>query len=57
MILTNSKGVVTKYTLHFLFKMTNNQSKYEALLVGLKLTKELGIKCLKVFIDLQLITS
>lgn len=51
LILINSKGVVTKYSIHFLFNMTNNQSKYKALLVGLMLSKELGVKCLRIFTD------
>lgn len=51
MILTNSEGVVTEYTLRFLFKATNNQSKYKALLARLKLARELGVKHLRVFTD------
>lgn len=31
MILMNLKGVVVEYALHFLFRTTNNQSKYKAL--------------------------
>lgn len=53
----NLEGVVVEYTLHFLFKVTNNQSKHEALLAGLKLVKELGVKHLRVFTDLQLVVS
>lgn len=49
LILTNLEGVITKYVLRFLFKVTNNQSKYETLLAGLKLVKELGVKCLRIF--------
>lgn len=51
LILTNSEGVVAKNTLCFLFKATNNQSEYEALLVGLKIIEELGVKYPRVFID------
>lgn len=57
LILTNSEGIVIKYVLCFLFKVINNQSEYEALLVGLKLVKGLGVKCLRVFIDSQLIAD
>lgn len=39
------------YKLHFLY--SNNEAKYEALLVGLKATKRLGIKRLKVLVILS----
>lgn len=54
LILANFEGVVAKYTLYFLFKVTNNQSKYEALLAELKLAKE---HHLRIFIELQLIVG
>ena len=37
--------------------MTNNEAKYEALITGLTLAKELGAKKLKVFSDSQLIVG
>lgn len=39
--MTSSEGVVVKYLLCFSFKVINNQAKYEALLAGLRLVKEL----------------
>ena len=57
LILTNFKGVVTEYVLRFNFKTSNNQAKYKALLVGLKIVKELEIDSLKVFTDSQLIAG
>ena len=51
LILTNFEGVVTKYALRFNFKASNNQAKYEVLLAGLKISKELEIDSLKVFTD------
>ncbi|XP_073112382.1 uncharacterized protein [Elaeis guineensis] len=57
LILTNSKGVITEYALRFDFKASNNQAEYEALLAGLKITKELEIDSLKVFTDSQLIVG
>lgn len=50
-ILTNSKGIVTKYALWFTFKASNNQAEYKSLIIGLKVAKELDIKKLKVFTD------
>ena len=41
------------YKLHF--PSSNNEAKYEALLVGLKATRRLGIKRLKVFGDSELV--
>ena len=52
LILTNSEGVITEYTLRFNFKASNNQAEYEAFLAGLKIIKELDIDSLKVFINL-----
>ncbi|XP_073104418.1 uncharacterized protein [Elaeis guineensis] len=57
LILTNSEGVVIEYVLRFDFKASNNQTKYEALLAGLKMAKELEIDSLKVFTDSQLIVG
>lgn len=50
LIFTRQDGVVTEYTLWFDFNTSNNEAKYEALITGLKIAKEL-----KAFIDLQLI--
>lgn len=47
----NSERIVAEYTLHLLFKETNNQLEYESLWAGLKLAKKLRVKCLRVFID------
>ena len=41
------------YKLHF--RCSNNEAEYEALLVGLKATRRLGIKGLKVFGDSKLV--
>ena len=38
-ILSNSKGVITKYALYFSFKISNNQAKYEALITKVKMAK------------------
>lgn len=49
LILENIVGVVAEYVLQFAFKVTNNQAKYEALLAGLKLAKQLEVNHSKVF--------
>ena len=37
------------------FKTTNNIAEYEALLLGVKAAKEMGIMCMKIFGDTDLI--
>ena len=49
--------VQLEYTLYFKFKLSNNEAKKEALIMGLKLAKEVGVKRLKVFSDSQLVVN
>lgn len=37
------EGTIAEYVLHFEFLIINNEAKYEALAIGLKIAKELGI--------------
>lgn len=46
-----------EYTLRFDFKASNNDAKYEALLVWLRLARVVGIKHLNIFSDSQLVVS
>ena len=55
LILSSPEGDVMAYTLRFEFSTTNNEVEYEALIAGLKIARELGVKCLKVFTNLQLL--
>ena len=41
--------------LRFGFKASNNEAKYEALIVGLKLAKEMKVESLEIFSDSQLV--
>ena len=41
--------------LHFEFFTTNNMMKYEALIAGIKVAKEVGAQYLNVFSDSQLV--
>ena len=43
------------YALKLDFPATNNEAEYEALIAGLKLIKELGIKSIEIFCDSQLV--
>lgn len=56
-ILINLKEVVAKYALRFLFKETNNQAEYKALLVRLNIVKEFRVKGLRVLTNSQLIVG
>ena len=43
LVLTSPEGVVAEYALRFEFPTTNNGVEYEALIVGLKIAKELKV--------------
>ena len=55
LILLSPEGFITEQVLRFNFNIFNNDAKYKALTIGLKMTKEFGVKKLKVFSDSQLI--
>ncbi|GKE53793.1 reverse transcriptase domain-containing protein, partial [Tanacetum coccineum] len=46
LILTNLEGKEFTYALRFEFDATNNEAKYEALIPGLRITEQMGIKTL-----------
>jgi ribonuclease HI len=52
-LMSPSKEHVFAYKLDF--PCSNNEAKYEALLVGLRVAKELGVKKLQVFGDSELV--
>ena len=54
-ILEDKNGVSIEQSLRFMFKTSNNQVKYEALLAGLKLAKELGVQRLVIKRDSELV--
>ena len=43
------------YALRFGFQASNNEAEYEALIVGLKLAKEMKVESLEIYSDSQLI--
>ena len=45
------KKTIAEYALHFEFPATNNEIEYEALIVRLKISKELKVRELKVYSD------
>jgi len=51
-------GQITKeQSIRFGFTTSNNQAEYEALIAGLKLAKDLGVRNLKCQIDSQLVAG
>ena len=49
--LISPKDAFLEYPLQFSFPITNNEAEYEALIISLKLAKELRISALQVFSD------
>jgi len=55
-ILEGSDGLLIEQALHFAFKASNNQAKYEALIAGMLLAKEMGARRLLAKSDSLLVT-
>src|SRR5579859_5245620 len=56
-LLISPKGEQLKYVLQILWKASNNEAEYKALLHGLRLTVSLGIKRLLVFGDSSIVIN
>ncbi|GJV61186.1 reverse transcriptase domain-containing protein [Tanacetum coccineum] len=57
LILTNPEGIKFTYALRFRFDATNNEAEYEALIVGLKIAEQMGIKNLQANVNLRLVAN
>ncbi|GJR04865.1 reverse transcriptase domain-containing protein [Tanacetum coccineum] len=57
LILTNPEGVEFTYAMRFTFEATNNEAEYEALIAGLRIAKQMGIKNLQEHVDSRLIAN
>lgn len=57
LVLIDLKGIRMEYALKFDFPATNNKVEYEALLIGLKLAREVGANKLTVYTDSQLVAG
>jgi ribonuclease HI len=53
--LRGPKGEVLHYALHLLFPVINNTVEYEAMIAGLRITKEVGAREVNLFSDSQLV--
>nr|GEX76477.1 reverse transcriptase domain-containing protein [Tanacetum cinerariifolium] len=57
LILTNPEGMEFKYALRFRFGATNNEAEYEALIAGLRIAKQIGVKNLQANVDSRLVSN
>lgn len=56
-VIISPEGIIAKHVLRFEFLATNNKAKYETIIAGLKIVKELGAQDLEVYGDFQLIVG
>ncbi|GJU62400.1 reverse transcriptase domain-containing protein [Tanacetum coccineum] len=57
LVLINSEGMEFTYDLRFRFDATNNKAEYEALIAGLKIVEQMGVKNLQVNVDSRLVAN
>ncbi|GJU14778.1 reverse transcriptase domain-containing protein [Tanacetum coccineum] len=53
LILTNPEGVEFTYAMRFRFEATNNEAEYEALIAGLRIAEQMGVKNLQANVDFR----
>ncbi|GJR01439.1 reverse transcriptase domain-containing protein [Tanacetum coccineum] len=57
LILTNPEGVEFTYAMRFRFEATNNEAKYEALIAGLRIAEQMGVKNVQANVDSRLVAN
>ncbi|GJT85418.1 reverse transcriptase domain-containing protein, partial [Tanacetum coccineum] len=57
LILINPEGMEFTYALRFRFDATNNEAEYEALISGLKIVEQIGVKNLQANVDSRLVAN
>nr|GEW88742.1 reverse transcriptase domain-containing protein [Tanacetum cinerariifolium] len=57
LILTNLEGAESTYALRFRFDATNNEAECEALIAGLKIAEQMGVKNLQTNVDSRLVSN
>ncbi|GJS77333.1 reverse transcriptase domain-containing protein [Tanacetum coccineum] len=57
LIITNPKGIEFTYALRFRFNATNNEAEYEALIAGLRIAEQMGVKNLQANVDSRLVAN
>ncbi|GKC38874.1 reverse transcriptase domain-containing protein [Tanacetum coccineum] len=57
LILTNPEGVEFTYAMTFTFEATNNEAEYQALIAGLQIAEQMGVKNLQAHVDSRLVAN
>ncbi|GJT11490.1 reverse transcriptase domain-containing protein [Tanacetum coccineum] len=57
LILINPEGIEFTYALRFIFDATNNEAEYEALIAGLRIAEQMGVKNLQENVDSRLVAN
>ncbi|GKD08652.1 reverse transcriptase domain-containing protein [Tanacetum coccineum] len=57
LILINPEGMEFTYALRFRFDATNNKAEYEALIAGLRIVEQMGVKNLQANVDSRLVAN
>ncbi|GJX41271.1 reverse transcriptase domain-containing protein [Tanacetum coccineum] len=57
LIIMNSEGMEFTYSLRFRFNATNNKAEYEALIAGLRITEQMGVKNHQANVDSMLVAN
>ncbi|GKB90885.1 reverse transcriptase domain-containing protein [Tanacetum coccineum] len=57
LILTNPEEMELTYGLRFRFEATNNKAEYEALIAGLRIAEQMGVKNLQANVDSRLVAN
>ncbi|GJY18452.1 reverse transcriptase domain-containing protein [Tanacetum coccineum] len=57
LILTNPEGAEFTYAMRFRFEATNNEAEYEALIAGLWIAEQMGVKNLQAHVDSRLVAN
>ncbi|GJR88385.1 reverse transcriptase domain-containing protein [Tanacetum coccineum] len=57
LILTNPEGAEFTYAMRFRFEATNNEAEYEALIAGLRIAEQMGVKNLQANVDSRLVAN
>ncbi|GJS94569.1 reverse transcriptase domain-containing protein [Tanacetum coccineum] len=57
LIITNMEGMEFTYALRLRFNATNNEGEYEALIAGLRIAKQIGVKNLQANVDSKLVAN
>ena len=55
LVLVSSENITIEKSLRLNFSATNNETKYEALLVGMAMVQKMGEKAIEIFSDSRLV--